>query len=321
MLFSIIIPMYNAEKTLEKCLTSILRQSFSDYQVLIVDDSSTDGSPTLAVGFAGTDDRFSLLSIPHSGPGAARNAGLSHAQGEYVVHMDADDYWIREDLLQQLADRIRVRPADVYMYQMVKMTEEGSVLNRYTKPPFANADVVMELKDVYQDLVADGQTLAAAWNKCVRRALLLEKGIRFREDVLGEDIDWVLQLFSHVQTICLVNLQAYAYVQHKTQTRSTCTAAHDDLVTIVHDWGIRSMDDKTAHAVAVAGLVAFQYGTCIGRDHLLSEEKKQTMRRDAYLLNFGLDGKTKLIRRFYRIFGYPLTAAALRLYLALRRIW
>lgn len=320
MRFSIIIPVYNAQDTLDKCLSSILRQSFPDYQVLLIDDGSTDESVASARKYTHRDPRFSLFSIPHQGPGAARNAGLDRAEGDYVVYMDADDYWIREDLLQALEKRINTQSADVYMYQMVKTTEEGAVLTRYTKPPFDNADRVLELKEVYQDLVSDGHTLAAAWNKCVRRDLLLEKGIRFREDVIGEDIDWVLGLFSHTQTICLLNLQAYAYVQRKIPTRSTQKGAHNDLVTIVHDWGQRCEAGNIAHPEAMKGLVAFQYAICLGHDHDLLPENKRIMRSDIHLLQYGLDRKTKLTLRFFRIFGYDLTAAALRLYLNLRRI-
>lgn len=321
MRFSIIIPIYNGEKTLDKCLSSIIRQSFRDYQVLLVNDGSTDQSLAVAQKYADRDPRFSVLSINHRGPGAARNAGLLHSRGDYIVHMDADDYWIRDDLLQELENRILAQPADVYMYQMLKVTEAGNVLKRYNKPPFEKADVTLDLKEIYQDLVRDGQTLASACNKCVRRSLLTENGILFREDILGEDIDWVLQLFSHVRTICLMNLQAYAYTQHKTHTRSTRSEAHDDLVSIVHQWGQRSIGSQIAHMEAVAGLVAFQYAVCLGRDHLLSAEKKAIMRRDTHLLDYGLDRKTTMIRRFFRVFGYPLTAAAIRLYLFLRRIW
>lgn len=321
MLFSIIIPMYNAETTLDKCLSSIAGQRFQDYQVLIVNDGSTDRSPAIAKQFADRDPRFSVIPANHSGPGAARNKGLACAEGDYVLYMDADDYWIREDLLPELSSRIHTHPADVYMYQMVKVTEDGTVLQRYTKPPFKQEGLVLDLEDIYQELVQDGQTLAAAWNKCVRRDLLLEKQIRFREDVFCEDIDWVLQLFSHTQTICLLNLWAYAYTQHKVKTRSTRSDAPNDLVTIVHDWGIRSVQGNISHNEAAAGLAAFEYATCLGRYHLLSPEKKKILRQDAYLLNYGLDRKTLLIRRFCRIFGFPVTCAALRVYLFLRRIW
>ena len=321
MRMSIIIPVYNGAATLDRCLRSILTQTYEDYQVVIVDDGSTDATLTIARDWAARDTRFQVVSEPCYGPGAARNRGLILAQGEYVVYMDADDYWVRDDLLQELADRIENKPADVYMYQMAKVTEDGTVLERYTKPPFANADQVLPLDDVYEDLVRDGHTLAAAWNKCVRRTLMLEKGIRFREDVLCEDIDWVLQLFSHVKTICLMNIRAYAYTQHRSVSRSTQSDAPNDLVAIVADWAQRLDRGGVAHTKAVAGALAFEYGICMGRHHLLSPKNRKQMCTNAHLLDWGLDGKTMLIRRFYKIFGYHLTCAAVRLYLAMRRIW
>lgn len=321
MRISIIIPIFNAADTLGRCLESILAQSCRDWQAILVDDGSTDDSLSVAWSYAEEDPRFLVVSAAHGGPGAARNIGLAQAVGEYVVYMDADDYWIRDDLLQALEDRIQTLPADVYMYQMAKVTEDGTVLRRFNKRPFACADQVMALETVYQDLVADGHTLAAAWNKCVRRQLLVENGVRFREDILCEDIDWVLQLFSFVRTICLVNIQAYAYTQHKTTTRSTRRDAPNDLVAIVSDWAGKLKGENLAHREAVAGVVAFEYGICMGNNHLLSKENKGRMRRSVRLLNFGLDRKTQLIRRFRNLFGYDLTCAAVRLYLILRRIW
>lgn len=321
MRISIIIPVYNGAATLDRCLRSVLAQTFEDYQVIIVNDGSTDRTLTIAQNWAAGDDRFLVLSEQCYGPGKARNVGLKLAQGDYVVYMDADDYWIRPDLLEILADRIRRAPADVYMYQMAKVAEDGTVLERYTKPPFSYADKVLPLDDVYEDLVRDGHTLAAAWNKCVRRELMLEKGIRFREDVLGEDIDWVLQLFSHVRTICLLNIRAYAYTQHRTTSRSTRSDAPNDLVAIVSDWSNRLTGGDVPHTKAVAGVLAFEYGICMGSGHRLNRENRRKMRRNAHLLDLGLDGKTLLIRKFYKIFGYHLTCAAVRLYLALRRVW
>lgn len=321
MRFSVIIPAYNAASTLDTCLKSIFCQTFPDWQVLIVNDGSTDHSARIAEDFVRRDSRFRLVSTPHGGPGAARNLGLTQVQGEYVLYMDADDCWIRRDLLQQLDSRIAQAPADLYMYQMLKVTEEGEVLHRYSKPPFASADAVLPLGDVYADLVRDGQTLASACNKCVRRSVLTENAICFREDVFAEDIDWVLKLFSHAQTIRLVNLAAYAYTQHKGESRSRHPDAPNDLTAVVFDWAGRLKEGGISHPEAVAGLVAFEYGICMGSHHRLTRENKRRMRSHVHLLEAGLDGKTRLIRRCCAFWGYRLTCLAIRVYLILRRIW
>ena len=321
MRFSIIIPAYNASSTLGRCLNSVLSQTFGDFQVLVVDDGSADDTVAVAGAYAGRDSRISLCSVPHRGAGAARNRGLEQARGEYVLYLDADDCWLCAELLELLDRQIREAPADTLMFQMVKTTETGTVLERYTKPRFQQENTVLELEKVYFDLVRDGQTLASACNKCVRRELLVEQHIRFREDVIGEDIDWVLRLFSHVQTICLMNLNAYAYTQHKGESRSSHPDAPNDLVEIVADWAERLDRETLSHRSAVAGLVAFEYGICMGSYHRLSAERKRIMRENTRLLAHGLDRKTAMICKFHRIFGFRLSCLAIRIYLRLRRIW
>lgn len=318
MRFSVIVPMYQAEASLRRCLDSIAAQSCGDFEALLVDDGSTDSTLAVARAYAAKDSRFQVIHTDHQGTGAARNVGFAQARGDYVLYMDADDTWCRDDLLEQLA---ACQSADVLMFQMVKVTEDGSILTRYNKPRFQHENTVLDLQDVYMDLVKDGQTLASACNKCVRRSLLLHQRILFREDIIGEDIDWVLQVFSHVQTVCLLNLDAYAYTQHKSDSRSSHPDAPNDLVAIVREWGAYATRGNIPHREAVAGLVAFEYGICMGNYHKLSPESKQLLRENIHLLPYGLDKKTRLIGKFYRIFGFRLTSLAIRIYLRLRRIW
>lgn len=321
MRFSVIVPMYQVQSALQKCLDSIAAQSFGDFQALLVDDGSTDGTSAIANAYAQRDSRFQVIRTDHRGTGAARNAGFAHACGDYVLFLDADDTWCSEDLLKRLDQQLTQQSADVLMFQMVKVTEDGSILTRYSKPRFSCENTVLDLQDIYLDLVRDGQTLASACNKCVRRSLLLTQRILFREDIIGEDIDWVLQLFARVQTVCLMNLDAYAYTQHRTDSRSSHPDAPNDLVTIVRQWSAYASRGNVPHAEAVAGLVAFEYGICMGSYHKLSRENKQLLREHVHLLQRGLDKKTRLIAKFHRIFGFALTCFAIRVYLRLRRIW
>ena len=321
MLFSIIVPMYNAENFVERCLNSIVNQTYRDFEILIVDDTSTDSSLQKVLHMSEKDSRLKIFQIPHSGPGAARNRALLEAKGGYVLFVDADDYWLDMEFLEKLNNLIQHQHTEVFMYQTLKVTTDGEVLKRYKKPPFYHDNIVLKLKDVYADLVMDGQTLAAAWNKCVSKELLDRHSIKFLETTKGEDIDWVLQLFSYVRTICLLNWEVYAYTQHKTVSRSTSKDGPNDLATIIERWSQLLKQGQVPHAKAVAGLVAFEYGICMGSNHLLTKEKRRIMRSHEYLLKYGLDKKTKLIRSFYNRFGYTLTCVAIRFYLWTRRIW
>lgn len=321
MLFSVIVPVYNAETSIRRCVDSIYKQNIDDIEIILIDDQSTDKSWSVICEMAKVHPEIRCEQIPHGGAGAARNAGLKLATGEYVLFMDADDFWMEESLLSSLQSMIRYNHTDIFMYQMVKVTEGGVILKRYKKPPFVHENVVLRVRDVYTDLVSDGQVLASACNKCVKRKLLNGHSISFVEGLRGEDIDWVLQLFSYAQTICLLNLDAYAYTQHKTGSRSTEKDAVNDLAVIISAWAERLKKGNISHVRAVAGLVAFEYGICMGNVSNLRKDTKELMLGHQYLLKYGLDRKTKLIYRFYQIFGFSITCWCIHLYLRIRAIW
>lgn len=90
--FSVIIPAYNAEKTIDRCLKSLVASSYEDIEVIVVDDGSTDNTAEVVEGFLNIDKRVILLSQPNEGPSIARNNGLEHASGDIITFVDSDDY-------------------------------------------------------------------------------------------------------------------------------------------------------------------------------------------------------------------------------------
>lgn len=318
--FSIIIPAYNAEKYIEQCIHSVLSQSYTDYEVIIIDDGSVDGTEKLCRKAAETVSFVMPYRISHSGAGAARNAGIRRTSGEYVVFLDADDYWINSFLLEHLHDKLLERKVDVVMFQMDKYTEDGEVLKKYRKEPFPSDKKYYRMRDVYEVLVRDGQVLASACNKCVRRSLLEDACIVFQEGGLAEDIDWVLQLFSHVKSISFLDEISYAYRQHKGYSASNDIQGPEYQARMVEDWAARLNRHEVPNAKAVSGLLAFEYGICLGYSQFLSSEMKQMLKDHRYLLEYALDRKTCMIKKFHRIFGLRITCAAVRFYLFLRRL-
>lgn len=209
---------------------------------------------------------------------------------------------------------------DVIMFQMDKYTAEGSLLKQYRKGPFPSDKECYLLREVYETLVSDGQVLASSCNKCIRRSLLEKEHITFQEGGLAEDIDWVLQLFSHVKYIGFLDVISYAYRQHKGYSASNDTAGPEYQARMVEDWAVRLKRHEVPNARAVSGLLAFEYGICLGYSRYLSAEMKNMLKKHRYLLEYALDKKTRLIRNFHRVFGLKLTCFAVRFYLLLRRL-
>lgn len=323
--YSVIIPFYNTEKYIDQCLRSVLEQSFQDYEIIVVNDGSTDASEQIVSRLAAQSPAVSVKRIGHSGAGAARNAGMEAARGEYVIFLDADDYWTNPYLLEHIHDKLQEHKADLVMFQMDKYTEDGKILKKYRKGAFPSGKACFRLDEVYETLVTDGQVLASSCNKCVRRGLLKNSDIRFQEGGLAEDIDWVLQLFSHVESISFLDEISYAYRQHQKGSASSNTAGAEYQARMVKDWAAKQKQKqkqgKAPNARAISGFLAFEYGICLGYWQYLSPEMKKMIRSHRYLLDYALDKKTKLIQRFCRIFGLRLTCLAVRFYLFLRRLY
>lgn len=123
MTFSFIIPIYNAQSTLSRCLDSILSQTYASYEVLMIDDGSTDNSPEIAASYAEKDPRFTLIRQTNAGPAGARNRGLEMAKGEIVSFVDSDDF-IEPDYLKQLLDAFRGEGAQVVFFGANQITQD-----------------------------------------------------------------------------------------------------------------------------------------------------------------------------------------------------
>ena len=102
-LISVIVPVYNAAGSLHRSLRSVLAQTLSDFELIVVDDCSTDGSADILRGYEALDDRVRILSTEkNSGPGVARNVGLQNARGRYIAFLDSDDFWMKHKLEKQV---------------------------------------------------------------------------------------------------------------------------------------------------------------------------------------------------------------------------
>lgn len=126
---SIIVPVYNVEKYLHRCLDSIRAQTFTEWECILVDDGSSDASGTICDEYAAKDTRFRVIHQGNAGPGAARNAGLDAAQGEWIGFVDSDD-WIDCDTYRKALETAREKDSDLVQWELVMEYPEKSVPNR-----------------------------------------------------------------------------------------------------------------------------------------------------------------------------------------------
>lgn len=208
---SILIPLHNTAPYLRQCIGSILNQSFADFEIIIVNDGSTDNSGEIGAEYAAQDSRVHLFYQPNQGVSKARNLALNHAQGEYIMFMDADDYWCADTCLETLVAMALRFNADLVRGEYKRVSDKGVAgsckMNARKKRRIAQPlTPVSFLKNIIQ-----GEFFL--WLSLIRRSAL--QNIRFRENqVFLEDMDFYCQILSKPLVCVYTPLCFYAYRQH-----------------------------------------------------------------------------------------------------------
>ena len=204
---SVIIPVYNVEKYIERCLESVQAQSFTDFEVLMVDDGSPDKSAELAEKYT-ADSRFKLIRQKNGGPGVARNTALAQAQGEYVAFVDSDDA-VTGDFLEKLYAAAIQTHADVVMCGYLLCDKNGR--RTHEKILIKRPDVYTG-EEIMNDLLRDVSVKCFLWNKLWKRSLFTDNGIVFPKG-LFEDTYTVSLLIYHAQRIAVIKDRTYIYTR------------------------------------------------------------------------------------------------------------
>lgn len=203
-LVSVIIPAYNAAATLDRCLQSVAAQTYACFEVVLVDDGSTDSTPQIADGWAERDGRVRVVHKANSGVSAARNTALDAARGEWLTFVDADDY-LAPDFLERLTEG---HPCDLVVggYHTVGAHEIREV--NYPDTRAADAATIRALLESH---LID-MTFLCPWGKLFRAALVRDRGLAFSTDMrIGEDVLFVWTYLSGCSTVALKPGQSYNY--------------------------------------------------------------------------------------------------------------
>lgn len=211
MRFSIIIPVYNVEKYIEKCMASVMGQSFGDYEVIVVDDESPDNSMATVERYAAQHpEKIRILCQKNTRQGGARNHGVRYAQGEYLLFVDSDDY-VHPDMLKIVDAQLRRTPCDILVFQHTRVSEDGQVLET-ARLDDIGPGVYHPREDKHIITLHTGPA-----HKAFRRSFYQESGVTFPEKVLYEDGVMRL-LYAKAQTIVLIGDSLYYYVQSGSST-------------------------------------------------------------------------------------------------------
>ncbi len=226
---SVIVPIYNMEKLMRRCLDSILAQSFQDYECILIDDGSTDGSPAICEEFATKDNRFKVFHKPNGGLSDARNYGLANAQGEYTIFFDPDD-WVDPNCLKDMYAKAKETNADMVMCDLFYN-------DKYVQTYYKQEPTSLNHHDVLKDLIT-GKIYGFTVTKLIRRVLYQQYQLEYPKGMYGcEDQYTICALLKNELNTAYIPKAYYHYMHYGSETQSR----RYDENTYQHDLKIRDM--------------------------------------------------------------------------------
>lgn len=208
---SIIIPIYNKEKYVGKCISSLIKQRYSDFELVIINDGSTDCSENIILEYQKNDNRIRYYKYTNGGVAVARNRGLELASGDYVLFIDADD-WIEEDYLSNIFSVVEKNHADLYIWGISKDYKSKSEIVVPDIYGYFRRNVFLE-KFVREQYGSHRGLYGYISNKLVKKDLIETYKIRFNENFrLQEDYDFYLTCYSKCNDIYVFCESGYHYV-------------------------------------------------------------------------------------------------------------
>lgn len=230
-LVSVIVPIFNVERFLERCFESIFNQTHKNFEIIAINDGSTDGSAAILDEWAQKDPRIKAVHQNNVGVAATRNAGLKLACGEYVLFVDSDDT-IAPYGIERLVSKAVYNNLDIAYGAGFRISITGKI-SIPTNKPLHLIDKVLTGPQYMEDTIRCKSYNNGVWNKMYKRSFLIENELWFKEGIVYEDILWSPQVFLKAQRVQFIDVDfANIFVRHGSITQDPYNLAvrhHDSL--------------------------------------------------------------------------------------------
>ena len=207
---SVIIPVYNAAPYLKKCVTSLIKQTLDDIEIVVINDGSTDNSLQIIEDFQKIDSRIFLITQKNQGVSVARNTGLDQAVGEYIGFVDADDY-VDPDMYMKLYNEVKNKNLDIVISNFIA-EQDGKIIK---KKSHSQVETVFNKEAIQKELIPiliQEDTLNSCWNKLYSSKLIYKNKIRFPINITnGEDGVFNIEIFNTANKLSFVEYYGYHY--------------------------------------------------------------------------------------------------------------
>ncbi len=319
MKFSIIIPIYNVEAYLRECVDSVFSQTFDDYEVILVNDGSTDNSGIICDEYAKKYKNVNVIHTSNSGSSNARNVGTAAAKGDYIVYIDSDDYITDKSFLQDINDKLCQNPTDIVLYKFAKKFDTSDTIEKCTFS-LSEAEKTDDSDELLLKTVSGDAYYGSAWTKAFKKSLVQENNIEFEKGLLGEDMEWYFHLLMHAKTLSAIDKVYIAYRQRAGSISKTNGIKNlTDYIYVLEKWSknIKTADMSDIKRQALMGALAKYYANLlIVYARVQDKAKKREIKRVkalSYLLKFNKSKRPQLIYRIYSLLGFRFTIFAIKM--------
>ena len=290
--FSIIVPVYNVENYLEECINSILKQKYANYEIILVDDGSTDSSPYICDEYQKKYSEFiKVIHKKNGGLSSARNCGIKFALGEYLLFLDSDDFYETSDFLNNINENCYGE--DVLVTGVKKFFEIDN--------SFSDSRQMNNINNI-EEAVKNNIFKACATDKVIKKELVCNNDMKFPIGMLSEDISWCKDILKYAQNYSFINDTNYIYRQRKNSITHSKNDKHIiDIIKQCEEIRINETQNEI-----LLSFIAYEFCTAIGLYTILGKiniEIEKMIRDNICLLEHCVSKKVKLINICYHLFG------------------
>lgn len=238
---SIVIPVYNVDKYIEKCIRSLENQDLSrdEYELIVINDGSTDQSPQIIKNLQKEFNNLILIHKENGGLSSARNLGIKHARGKYIWFFDSDDY-AEPNVLKKLINRAEKDNLDLLAFNCYRIQgeKETSMFLSVKKQPTTVISGEFYIQEFFIGI--------SAWFFFCKKEILEDHNLLFVEGIIHEDFEFILRLYRHIKRMAFEPIRVYNYVSRDGSI--TTTRTHEQALKSIHSWQtiikLRSQDFK-----------------------------------------------------------------------------
>lgn len=323
---SIIVPVYNVQEYLNECVNSVLKQSYENLELILVDDGSTDGCSTMCDEFAIKDARVRVIHKPNGGLSDARNIGLLQAKGKYVCFLDSDDYYNNIQFFEKVIDRFEMKPVDILCHQRQRFID-GTPETMMFPEPYNRFEIEeVNYGALIESLSSNDRLDANASMKFFKRSFLVDNDLFFKKGIVSEDIEWFMRVLLKAQSMAVTNEVGYCYRLRTTSISHNIKFKNvQDLFSSIENYAVLyEHHEDAALRAGVLNYLSYQYFIVLGyiRSNLSDEERSimiKKLKSYKWIVRYAINKKTKMCAFLYRCFGLNLTAIVLGKYMKIKK--